>query len=146
MIKIKFDKNLIMNTNRTDLTDEEGMLLCWTQNDFSYKNRKYLFDSRDNKVGYAQLNIEHDRSDLYDPNDKLFGSIDITNNEYKVSFIDWRILADENYRIVDSNGNEIMRVSEEDDSYVLNIHENKNDLNCVLCLIGLADYLKNERY
>lgn len=146
MIKIKFDKNLIMNTNRTDLTDEEGMLLCWTQNDFSYKNRKYLYDSRDNKVGYAQLNIEHDRSDLYDPNDKLFGSIDITNNEYKVSFIDWRILADENYRIVDSDGNEIMRVSEEDDSYVLNIHENKNDLNCVLCLIGLADYLKNERY
>ncbi|MBQ0035727.1 MAG: hypothetical protein KBT35_02285 [Firmicutes bacterium] len=146
MIKIKFDKNLIMNTNRTDLTDEEGMLLCWTQNDFSYKNRKYLYDSRDNKVGYAQLNIEHDRSDLYDPNDKLFGSIDITNNEYKVSFIDWRILADENYRIVDSNGNEIMRVIEDDDYYVLNIHENKNDLNCVLCLIGLADYLKNERY
>lgn len=135
-----------MNTNRTDLTDEEGMLLCWTQNDFSYKNRKYLYDSRDNKVGYAQLNIEHDRSDLYDPNDKLFGSIDITNNEYKVSFIDWRILADENYRIVDSNGNEIMRVIEDDDYYVLNIHENKNDLNCVLCLIGLADYLKNERY
>lgn len=145
MIKIKFNKKLITNTNRTNLTDEDGTLLCWMQNDFSYKNRKYLYDSRDNKVGYAQLNIEHNRADIYDLKDKLFGSIDITGNEYKVSFVDWRILADENYRIVDSNNNEIMNVIEEDDSYILLVHKNMNDLNCVICLMGLADYLRNER-
>ncbi|MDO4940401.1 MAG: hypothetical protein Q4E33_01755 [Erysipelotrichaceae bacterium] len=145
MMILKFNKSLITDSHRIDIFNEENILFCWTQNDFSYKNRKYLYDSLDNKVMYAQLNIKHDHVDIYDSNDKLFGSINLTGNEFVTSFIDWRILADENYRIVDSGGKEIMNVKEENDCYVLNIHENENDLNCAICLISIADYLKNER-
>lgn len=142
---LKIKKDIIVSNNRVDIIDEDNKLMAFVQGDFSYKNRRHLYDSFGNEVGYCQLAIDKTCARIYDgKNDELFGIIYFEENEYKPSFVDWTILVNEHYRIVDSNSEEIMHISEDEDYYILNIKENKNDLNSVLCLLGLFDYIKDK--
>ena len=137
-----FKKDVFLNTNRSNIYDENNELVAWTQNDFSYKNRKHFYDSKDNEIGYAQLDMNNSVSHIYGVDDKFFGDIILINDKYNVTFTNWTIDSNNNYCIEDKDGKEIMHMELINDTYYMHINSNADDLNCVICLIGLADYLK----
>lgn len=139
MIIYHFKKDVFLNTNRSEIYNENNELVCWTQNDFSYKNRKHFYDSKDNEVGYAQLDLKNNVSHIYGVDDKLFGDIDLI--EFKTTFTHWKIDTKKNL-IEDNNGNEVMHMEYIDETFYMHINNNADDLNCIICLIGLADYIK----
>ena len=138
---IKFKRDVFYNSNRADVFDEDGDLICWCQNDFSYKNRKHFYDSSDNEIGYAQLNLKDRMISIYGNTGVPYGYINLGDVIHHVSFGEWDIIEDDNYRIVDKDYEEIMHIEENDEFIEMHIAHNKDDLKCAICLFSMADYI-----
>lgn len=137
-------KKDVLQNKRYDIYDENNNIVCWSQNDFSYKNRRHFYDSNNNEFGYSQIEPGHKLIHIYNQDGKPFGLINFDGEKFYANFANWNIYVEQYLKIVNANKEDVVDINCDDQNCYFDIKDNKNDLNVIIYLFSLSDFFRGE--